>query len=140
MLSSKTPAAINDSTSLYEMVKKIQLRLLPEATGKKSFVINDVSKSDFVDIEEKKLCLLFGNLLRNAINRTSDCCIRIQTETVNGEHRLCIRNNGNCSYSSYINSLVPLTETARAAGANIGLDAIDNRGITVFFVAAADPS
>ncbi len=119
--------------SLYELVKKLQSNLLSQATAKNSFIVNDIDKSVFVIADENTLAYIIGNLLGNAVYRTSGCCIRVETECVAGQHQVRIRNNGAFAFSSYMNSLVHFVEVARKSGGNIGLETEDNHGITVVF-------
>ena len=121
------------STSLYELVQKLQISLLPQATGKKSFIVNDVDKCVTVVAEENSLAYIIGNLLSNAIYRTSNCCIRVETEFIAGQHQIRIRNNGAFACSSYMHSLVHFVDVARKSGGNIGLETEENNGITVVF-------
>ena len=121
------------ATSLYELVKKLQISLLPQAAGKKSFIVNDVAKSVILPAEENTLAYIIGNLLSNAIYRTSDCCIRVETEFIAGQHQVRIRNNGAFAYSSYMHSLVHFVDVARKSGGNIGLETEENSGVTVVF-------
>ena len=121
------------ATSLYELVKKLQRSLLPQATSKKSFIVNDVAKSGILPAEENTLAYIIGNLLSNAIHRTSDCCIRVETEYIGGQYLVRIRNNGAFAYSSYMHSLVHFVDVARKSGGNIGLETEENSGVTVVF-------
>ena len=129
----KAVSSPSPSTSLYELVKKLQLSLLPQATGKKSFIVNDIDKNVTVVAEENSLAYIIGNLLSNAIYRTSNCCIRVETEFIAGPHQIRIRNNGAFAYSSYIHSLVHFVDVARKSGGNIGLETEENNGVTVVF-------
>lgn len=133
-LSSK-PAAVEDvsTVSLHNLIKKLQTKLLTQATAKNSFIVNDIDKAAFVVADEKTLSYILGNLLGNAVYRTSGCCIRVETECIAGQHRVRIRNNGAFAFSSYMNSLVHFVEIARRSGGNIGLETEDNHGITVVF-------
>ena len=126
-------ATPNAATSVYELVKKLQISLLPQATGKKSFIVNDVARSVTLPAAENTLAYIIGNLLSNAISRTSDCCIRVETEFIGGQHQVRIRNNGAFAYSSYMHSLVHFVDVARKSGGNIGLETEENSGVTVVF-------
>ena len=121
------------STCLYELVKKLQISLLPQATSKKSFIVNDVAKSVALPAEENTLAYIIGNLLSNAIYRTSDCCIRVETECIAGQYQIRIRNSGAFAYSSYMHSLVHFVDVARKSGGDIGLETEENSGVTVVF-------
>jgi signal transduction histidine kinase len=121
------------TVSLYELVKKLQFSLLPQATAKKSFIVNDIDKAVVVPAEENTLAYIVGNLLSNAVYRTSGCCIRVETECIAGLQQIRIRNNGAFAFSSYMNSLVHFVEVARKSGGNIGLETEENSGVTVVF-------
>ncbi|MEO5684987.1 MAG: sensor histidine kinase [Chitinophagaceae bacterium] len=127
------PAAAGISTSLYELVRKLQASLLPQTTVRKSFIINDVNKSVNVPAEENALAYIIGNLLSHAVYRTTECCIRVETEFIAGQHQVRIRNNGAFAYSSYMHSLVHFVDVARKLGGNIGLETEENSGVTVIY-------
>ena len=130
----QTPVQFNSiATPLYDLVKKLQISLLPQATNKNSFIVNDIDKSVTVSAEENSLAYIIGNLLSNAIYRTSDCCIRVETECIAGQHQIRIRNNGAFAYSSYMHSLVHFVDVARKLGGNIGLETEENSGVTIVY-------
>lgn len=132
-ISSPSPAPAKTVTVLHDLVKKLQISLMPQATAKKSFIVNDVCKSVTVTAEENSLAYIIGNLLSNAIYRTAGCCIRIETEYIAGQHLIRIRNNGAFAYSSYMHSLVHFVDVARKLGGNIGLETEENSGVTIVF-------
>ncbi len=132
-LSPQTAPPAKTVTVLHDLVKKLQISLMPQATGKKSFIVNDVCRSVTVSAEENSLAYIIGNLLSNAIYRTAGCCIRIETEYIAGQHLIRIRNNGAFAYSSYMHSLVHFVEVARKLGGNIGLETEENSGVTIVF-------
>ncbi|MFT3933291.1 MAG: sensor histidine kinase [Chitinophagaceae bacterium] len=133
-LSAVTPLpSLSFSTPLHALVKKLQASLLPLANSKKSFIINDVPKNVVLPAEENTLAYIIGNLLSNAIYRTSSCCIRVETEFIAGQYLIRIKNNGAFAYSSYMNSLVHFVDVARKSGGNIGLETEENNGVTVVF-------
>ncbi|MEO6314445.1 MAG: sensor histidine kinase [Chitinophagaceae bacterium] len=128
-----TPVLGMVSTSLRNLVSKLQLSLLQKATGKNSFIVNDIDKAVVVVADEDSLAYIIGNLLSNAVYRTSDCCIRVETEWIAGQHHIRIRNNGAFAYSSYMQSLVHFVDVARKLGGNIGLETEENSGVTIVF-------
>jgi len=128
-----TAPACGNSTSLYELVNKLQVSLLPQATFKKSFIVNDIAKSVTVPAEENALAYIIGNLLSNAVYKTSECCIRVETACIAGQHQIRIRNNGVFPYNNYLHSLVHFVDVARKLGGNIGLETEENSGVTVVF-------
>ncbi len=135
--SSQSAVSYKVSTvSLYGLVKKLQAGLLPQATAKNSFIVNDIAASVFVTAEEKVLTYIIGNLLANAVYRTSGCCIRVETKCITGQQQVLIRKKGAFAFSSYMNSLTHFVEIARKSGGNIGLETEDNHGNTVVFTLA----
>lgn len=128
---------LNSGTLLYELIRKLQNSLLPQATLKKSFIVNDVDRSFTLDANEDTLAYILGNLLSNAVRRTSGSCIRIEAAQAAGRTLVRIRNNGAFAFSSYINSLVHFVDIARGVGGNIGLETEENNGVTVVFSMAA---
>jgi len=122
---------------LHELVRKLQHSLLPQATLKNSFIVNDIDHSVMLDTSEDLLAYILGNLLSNAVRRTSGSCIRIESAQIAGQLQIRIRNNGAFAFSSYINSLVHFVDIARGVGGNIGLETEENNGVTVVFSMAA---
>jgi len=125
-------------TELHDLVKRIQLSLLPQAAAKNSFIVNDISRTVSVVGEENSLAYIIGNLLSNAIYRTSDSCIRVETEFFGGQHHIRIRNNAAFAYSSYMHSLVHLVDVARKLGGNLGLETEENSGVTIVLSLASN--
>lgn len=121
------------TTSLYQLVNKLQLSLLPQATGKKSFIINDVDKSLRVDAEENALSYVIGSLLSNAVYSSSDCCIRVETASAGDQLQIRIRNNSVLAYCSYMHVPGNFIDAAKKLGGNIGLEKEGNSVITLVF-------
>ena len=121
------------STSLYELVSKLQLSLLPQATSKKSFIINDVDESLAFTAEENTLSYVIGSLLSNAVYSSSDCCIRIETSFSGEQLQIRIRNNSVMAYCSYMHIPGNFVDAAKKLGGNIGLEKEGNSAITVVF-------
>jgi signal transduction histidine kinase len=128
---------LKTGTLLHELVRKLQDSLLPQATLKKSFIVNDIDRTVMLDKSEDLLAYILGNLLSNAVRRTSGSCIRIESAQAAGQLQIRIRNNGAFAFSSYINSLVHFVDIARGVGGNIGLETEENNGVTVVFSMAA---
>lgn len=132
-----TSPRLKTGTLLHELVRKLQSSLLPQATLKKSFIVNDIDRAVTLDASEDLLAYIIGNLLSNAVRRTSGSCIRIEAAHAAGQLQVRIRNNGAFAFSSYINSLVHFVDIARGVGGNIGLETEENNGVTVVFSMAA---
>jgi hypothetical protein len=122
-----------NTTSLYQLVNKLQVSLLSQAANKKSFIINDIDKSLGVFAEEHALAYVIGSLLSNAVHSTSDSCIRIETATLGDRLQIRIRNNSAFVHSSYIHMPGNFVDAAKKIGGNIGLETDENSAITLVF-------
>jgi signal transduction histidine kinase len=116
---------------LYDLVSRLQVGLLHQASGKKSVIINDVDKSHSIPVDNEILAYIVGSIMSNAVYSTSDCCIRVETVQRQDAIEVRVRNNGLFRYSSSMNSLGPLAEAARKIGCNIGLEQEENYGMSV---------
>jgi hypothetical protein len=125
----------NNSTSLYSLVKKLQLSLLPKATLRKSFIINDIDKSLTVCGEENILAYVIGSLLVHSIYSSKASCIRVETVSVENQLQIKIRNKSKSSftYSSYEHIIGGFANDAKKLGGSIGLEAEENSGVTLVF-------
>ncbi len=119
--------------SLHQLIKKLQLSLISLAANKRSFVINAIDKSINVFAEENTLAYIMGSLLSNAVNKTSDCCIRVETELTEGLLQIRILSKGKFAYSSYTHCLTSYADIARKSGWYIGVDTDIAKGIAVVF-------
>jgi len=117
--------------SLYQLVNKLQISLLPQATGKNSFIINNVDKAVSVNAEENALSFVIGSLLSNAVFSSSDCCIRVETASAGNRLQIRIRNNSAVVYSSYTHVPGNFVDAARQLGTNIGLEKEGTKAITL---------
>ena len=119
------------ATSLYQLVSKLQLSLLPQATGKKSFIINNVDKALSLHAEENALSFVIGSLLSNAVFSSSDCCIWVDTAATGNQLQIRIRNNGGTAYSNYCQVPGNFVDAARQLGGNIGFENESNQVTTL---------
>jgi signal transduction histidine kinase len=123
-------AAVN-TISLYQLVNKLQASLLPQATGKNSFIINNVDKTVSVHAEENALSFVIGSLLSNAVFSSSDCCIRIETAFTGDQLQIRIRNSSALAPNSYSHVPGNFVDAARQLGGNIGLEKDGTRAVTL---------
>ncbi len=119
------------AVSLYQMVNKLQYSLLSTASSKKSFIVNDIDRTVALPVEENALAHVIGNLLSNAVNSTSDCCIRIETSSKDNQLQIRIRNNSAFVYSSYVHIPANFLDAAQKIGGNIGLESEPNSALTL---------
>ena len=127
---STTPVCIK-TTSIYNLVSRLQVGLLALAANKKSIIINDADKTLSTFADENVLEFVVGSLLSNAIQCSSNCCIRI--ETFLEENIICIqvRNNSVFIYNSLMHSLRHIAEAVRKLNGNISMQSGKNNTVTV---------
>ena len=111
----------------------MQRGLLPQATCKKSVIINDVDDQISVTTNEHILAFIIGGLISNAVQTTSNNCIRVDAASAQDGIRLRVKNNGAFIYSHSMYSLVTLTDAARKLGGTISLETETNGAFTVIF-------
>jgi signal transduction histidine kinase len=128
-----TTSNSGNSTALHQLVNKLQLSLLSQATAKKSFIINDVDKSVSVFADENALAYVLGSLISNAVYSTSDSCIRVETVSVADQLQIRIRNNSSLVYSSHIHIPGNFVDAAKKIGGDIGIETEGKRAITLVF-------
>lgn len=122
---------MENHTHLNSLVSKLVSGLLPEAVAKRSFIVNEVDASVFIDADQQKLSYIIGGMVGNAVYSTSECCIRVETIFNQGALHLKVSNDGVFIYSSRMHSLGHIVDAAREMGGNISLYSEKNRGITV---------
>jgi len=132
-LTPAVPSIAGNATSLYQLVNKLQLSLLSQASVKKSFIINGIDKSVAVFAEENTLAYVIGSLLSNAVQSTSNCCIRVETVSIADQLQIRIRNNSAFVYSSHMHIPGNFVDAANKIGGNIGLETEGDNVITLVF-------
>ncbi|HEY4874778.1 MAG TPA: hypothetical protein VIH86_04345 [Puia sp.] len=119
------------TTSVHRLVSKLQKALLPQTTNKKDVIVNDTDKTLSVFADENILAFVIGSLLSNAVDHSSNCCIRI--ETFFKENIICIRirNNGAFIYNNQMNTLGHIGQAVRKLNGSISYQSGENRPLTV---------
>jgi signal transduction histidine kinase len=123
--------------SLHELINRVAAGLLPQAIGKRSFIINEADDSLFVSMEEDILAFVVGGLISNAVCSTSHACIRIETARNDRNVQVVIRNNGSFTYSPNTCSLTSMLGAARKLGGGISLKSEPGGGFSVALSIAA---
>src|ERR1700749_259513 len=93
-LESTTNSMYRKQRSLYEIVKKLQLGLLPLSIKKKTIISNDADKNLRVFADEYIVAFVIGSLMSNAVYSTSNCCIRVEASVMQSKIFIRITNNG----------------------------------------------
>lgn len=123
----------NNATCLHKLVNKLQLSLLSRTTARKSFIVNDIDKLVTVSAEENMLAYVIGSLLINLVYSSTCSCIRIETASEDNQLQIRIRNISAFVSGNYIQIPGHFLDAAKKLGGNIGLEAEENKGITVIF-------
>ena len=77
---------------LFPLISRLQLDLIPNAIGKKSFIANDVERDIRVTANEDVLAFLVKQLISHVVNNTENGYISIKTVcSARGECRICIQ-------------------------------------------------
>jgi hypothetical protein len=111
----------SSSVSLYELVHRLQLVLLPQAVEKSTFIVNHIDRSLALRTDEDTLAFIVGSLMNSAVSSTSNGCIQIETVYCDSEIQIRIKNNGVFFYSSPSHSLGHVADAARKLGGSINL-------------------
>jgi hypothetical protein len=123
--------AQDQETSLYQLVNRLLAALLPQSTGKKTVIINDVDKKHSIPVDQEILAFVIGSIMSNEVYSTSNCCIRVETIIRQDGIDVRVRNNGEFRYSSSLSNLRPIADAARKIGGHIGLQHEENYGMSV---------
>lgn len=107
--------------SLYELVHRLQLVLLPQAVGKSTFIVNHIDRSLALNTDEDTLAFIVGSLMNSAVCSTTNGCIQVETAYCGSDIQIKVRNNGVFFYSSPSHSLGHVADAARKLGGSINL-------------------
>jgi light-regulated signal transduction histidine kinase (bacteriophytochrome) len=119
------------TTSVHKLVSKLQRALLYQTTNKKNVIVNDADKTLAVFADENILAFVIGSLLSNAVENSSNCCIRLGTFFKENIICIRIRNNGAYIYNSQMNILGHIGEAVRKLNGSISYQTGENRPLTV---------
>jgi hypothetical protein len=122
---------VTEPVPLHRLIDQLMVGLLPLVTGKKSFIINDVDQTFYVQADENLLAYVLGNLLSGAINGTENVCIRVEAVCNKEGVHIRVRNNGSYFYSTVSNGFSHVVQAARQLGGNISIYNQHNEGTTL---------
>ena len=126
-----TTATCIKTTSIYRLVSRLQVGMLSLATNKKSIIINDADKALFIFADENILTFVIGSLLSNAVNCSSDFCIRIETFLEKNTICIQIHNNGVFIYNNLVHNLSHIAEAVRKLNGSICIQSGKDKTVTV---------
>ena len=126
-------SVLSQPVPLHRLIDQLMVGLLPLVTDKKSFVINDVDQTFYLQADENLLAYVLGNLLSGAINGTENVCIRVEAVCNNNGVQVRVRNNGSYFYSTVSNGFSHVVQAARQLGGNISIYNQHNEGTTLIF-------
>jgi hypothetical protein len=104
---------------LHILVDQVMSSLLPLATNRKSFFVNDVIADTQLTADKDILAMVFGNLLRTTIDISENSCIRITANTFPDTVRLSIAQPGTRSFSDIADCMEPIQPLAQKLGGSI---------------------
>ena len=126
-------SVLSQPVPLHRLIDQLMVGLLPLVTHKKSFVINDVDQTFYLQADENLLAYVLGNLLSGAINGTENVCIRVEAVCNNNGVQVRVRNNGSYFYSTVSNGFSHVVQAARQLGGSISIYNQHNEGTTLIF-------
>lgn len=124
--------------SLYELVHRLQLTLLPQAVEKSTFIVNHIDRSLAIKTDEDTLAFIVGSLMNSAVCSTTNGCIQIETAYCGSDIQIKVRNNGVFFYSSPSHSLGHVADAARKLGGSINLYNNKYEGMIAVFSLSKD--
>ena len=124
--------------SLYELVHRLQLVLLPQAVEKSTFIVNHIDRSLALKADEDTLAFIIGSLMNSAVCSTTNGCIHIETAYCGTDIQIKVRNNGVFFYSSPSHSLGHVADAARKLGGSINLYNNKYEGMIAVFSLSKD--
>ncbi len=124
--------------SLYELVHRLQLTLLPQAVEKSTFIVNHIDRSLAIKTDEDTLAFIVGSLMNSAVCSTTNGCIQIETAYCGSDIQIKVRNNGVFFYSSPSHSLGHVADAARKLGGSINLYNNTYEGMIAVFSLSKD--
>jgi signal transduction histidine kinase len=136
-LSQDVPTITAEPIALHNLVNRVSTGLLPQATAKSSFIINEVDEKISVIADEDILAFVLGCLISNSVCSTSHSCIRVETISKGNSVQIVVKNNGKFDYIPGMHSLVTMSGAARKLGGIICLKTEPTGGFTVVLSLAA---
>ena len=124
--------------SLYELVHRLQLTLLPQAVEKSTFIVNHIDRSLAIKTDEDTLAFIVGSLMNSAVCSTTNGCIQIETAYCGSDIQIKVKNNGVFFYSSPSHSLGHVADAARKLGGSINLYNNKYEGMIAVFSLSKD--
>ena len=132
------PSLKSSPVSLYELVHRLQLVLLPQAVEKSTFIVNHIDRSLALNTDEDTLAFIVGSLMNSAVCSTTNGCIQIETAYCGTEIQIKVKNNGVFFYSSPSHSLGHVADAARKLGGSINLYNNKYEGMIAVFTFSKD--
>lgn len=131
------PTFVSEPIALHKLVSRVSAGVLPQATAKKSFIVNEVDEKISVMADEDILAFVLGCLISNSVLSTYDSCIRVSTVSKGNSIQIVVKNNGKFDYTPGMHSLVTMSGAARKLGGIICLQSEPRGGYTVVLSIAA---
>jgi len=120
-------------SALQEIVNLVMNSLVPLATTRKSFLVNDIGPGIELHADKDMLALVVSDVLKTAIRHTENDCIRISAQTVSDSIYLNVRENGCRPYIAVAESMERIQPLAEKLGGFITVASSSHDGITVAF-------
>jgi hypothetical protein len=123
----------NHPSALQEVVNLVMDSLVPFATTRKSFLVNDIAPEIELHADKDMLALVVSDVLKTAIRHTENDCIRITAKSVRDSIFLNVKENGCRPYIAVAESMERIQPLAEKLGGFITVASSSHEGVTVAF-------
>ena len=125
-------------TQIRPLVDKLINAVLPESVSHRNFIVNDISSSVQMPINENKLALIIGNLISNIVTLAQNDCLHI-CYLQSGEIVLRLENTNLSRNKSFVVSLEAILIVAERFGIGLKIEEFYGKGsdVSVHFLKAA---
>jgi light-regulated signal transduction histidine kinase (bacteriophytochrome) len=123
----------NHPSALQEIVNLVMDSLVPFATTRKSFLVNDIAPEIELYADKDMLALVVSDVLKTAIRHTENDCIRITAKSVQDSIFLNVKENGCRPYIAVAESMERIQPLAEKLGGFITVASSSHEGVTVAF-------
>ena len=116
---------------LHLLVNQLSISTLPEATRKKSCVINEIPGELMIHTDSSKLAAVLGQLIITMISHSHEASIRISAKKYGNVVLLHLKENCRLNSPAFATSLVAIQHLADRIGGNVSVTSYRNEVTTV---------
>jgi hypothetical protein len=118
---------------LHQIIDQLMGLFLPRAVCQKNFIVNNVHKEIYVDVDNLLLASVLGNLLYSIVAHTSDSSIEVSAKAYSNLTLIHIRKRDILFEEDIIKSIQPMHSLAQKLGGCITVTNNKIKGTTMAF-------